>query len=223
MAGRNVQFAANGGSAEGYLATPEGGSGPGVIVIQEWWGLVPHIEDVTRRFADEGYVALAPDLYHGRSTVEAEEAHHLMEGLDWDRATAEIVGAVRHLRESEGAAKVGLIGFCAGGALLMVAAARDGADAYASFYGFPRGGPAAELDRIEAPGIIFFGEQENVFSIPDAQAFAERQRERGREAELLVYPDAGHGFFNDTRPAYREGPARDAWARTLALFERHLR
>jgi carboxymethylenebutenolidase len=220
-----VTFESSRGEAEGYLARPdapgEGGGRPAVVVIQEWWGLVPHIEDVSRRLAEEGYIALAPDLYHGKTTVDDEEAHHLMEGLDWGRAAAELAGAVHHLREAEGATSVGVVGYCMGGALTMVAAAGGGVDAYASFYGFPPEG-AADVEGTEAPGILFYGDQEDVFSVPDAQAFAERQRERGRETETVVYPDAGHAFFNDTRETYREHAARDAWARTLELFRRHL-
>ena len=212
------------GEAQGYLARPdspaEGGGRPAVVVIQEWFGLVPHIEDVARRFAGEGYLALAPDLYHGQTTVEDEEARHLMEGLDWPRAAAELAGAVRHLREDEEATSVGVVGFCMGGALTMIAAAVSDADAYAAYYGFPPEG-SADVEGIEAPGLIFFGEHEHAFSIPQAQEFASRQRERGREAEV-VYPDAGHGFFNNDRDEYREHAARDAWRRTLELFGRNL-
>ena len=88
--GEMVEFPSNGHGASGYLAVPPSGSGPGLIVIQEWWGLVPHIKDLVGRFAEQGYVALAPDLYHGKSTAEAEEAMHLMKGLDWGRAAREI-------------------------------------------------------------------------------------------------------------------------------------
>jgi carboxymethylenebutenolidase len=221
-----ITFESSQGQASGYLVSsgvPRGAGRPGVIVVQEWWGLVPHIEDVARRFADNGYLALAPDLYHGKSTVDAEEAHHLMEGLDWARAAAELAGAVGHLREKEGATSVGVAGFCMGGALTMIAATGDGVDAYASFYGFPPA-EAAAVDEIEEPGIIFFGEEEEFFSVPAAQAFAEHQREKGREAEVVVYPGAGHAFFNDTRTdVYRQDAATDAWARTLDLFGRHLR
>jgi carboxymethylenebutenolidase len=184
---------------------------------------VPHIKDVAARFAAQGYVALAPDLYHGKSTLEAAEAQHLMEGLDWGRAAKEIAGAVRYLREVEGATRVGVTGFCMGGALTIIAATQPGVDAYVAFYGFPPAG-AAPVERIAAPGILFFGEKEEYFSVPDAQAFAEGQRKRGREAEVVVYPGAGHAFFNDTRPeAYRKEAANDAWRRTLDHFGRHLR
>jgi carboxymethylenebutenolidase len=110
-----------------------------------------------------------------------------------------------------------------GGALTVIAATQPGVDAYVAFYGFPPAG-AASVERITAPGVLFFGEKEEHFSVPDAQAFAANQRKRGREAEVVVYPGAGHAFFNDTRPeAYRKEAANDAWRRTLDHFGRHLR
>jgi carboxymethylenebutenolidase len=218
----NVTFSSDAGQASGYLARP-GKAIPGIIVLQEWWGLVPHIKDVAGRFAAQGYIALAPDLYHGKTTVEAAEAEHLLKGLDWARAAKEIAGAVRHLREVEGATKIGVVGFCMGGALTIIAATQPGVDAYAAFYGFPPAG-AAPLSNIAAPGILFFGEDEPFFSVPDAKAFADGQRKRGREAEVIIYPGAGHAFFNNERPeAYRKDAANDAWRRTLDLFGRHLR
>ncbi|RMG06618.1 MAG: dienelactone hydrolase family protein [Planctomycetota bacterium] len=204
--------------AEGYLTGPASAEGaPGVVVLQEWWGLVPHIKDVCERLAREGYVALAPDLYHGKSTVEAEEAQHLMEGLDWGRAVAEITAAVKELR-SRGCPKVGVVGFCMGGALACLAAAKSGVDAAVAFYGFPPDKEA--MDAECPPTLIFFGEHEEFFSVPDAQAWA-----KGRPGcEVVVYPGAGHAFFNDTRPeAYHESSAQDAWKRTLDHFARHLR
>ena len=218
----NVTFSSEGGQASGHVARPGKGA-PGIVVLQEWWGLVPHIKDVAGRFAAQGYLALAPDLYHGKSTLEAAEAQHLMEGLDWGRAGEEIAGAVRYLREVEGATRVGVTGFCMGGALTVIAATQPGVDAYVAYYGFPPKGAAA-LDRITAPGLLLFGQEEPFFSVPDAQAFAERQRTQGRQAEVVIYPGAGHAFFNDTRPeAYRKDAANDAWRRTLEHFGRHLR
>lgn len=212
-----TRFATAGGSAEGYLVRP-GADKIGVVVIQEWWGLVPHIKDVAERFASLGFVALAPDLYHGKSTVDAEEATHLMKGLDWGRATQEIAGATLHLRKTEGCSKVCVVGFCMGGALTVIAATLPGVDAYAAFYGFPPQG-AIDLDKVKIPGRIFFGEKEDHFSPPDAQRFAETQRSRGIDTEVTIYENAGHAFFNDARPeAYRQPAANDAWRRTLALF-----
>ena len=220
--GEPVQFTSSRGEAGGYLARPAAAPHAGIVVIQEWWGLVPQIEGVADRFAALGYVALAPDLYHGQSTVEAEEAHHLMEGLDWSRAAAELAGAVAHLRAAEGVSSVGVVGFCMGGALTLIQAADPGVDAYVAFYGFPPAG-SAQLDAITAPGLLIFGEHEHVFSVPDAQAFAAGQRAKGLEAEVRIYPGAGHGFFNETIAAvYHEPSAHDAWARTVDLFARQL-
>lgn len=215
--GKLVEFPAGGARASGHLAAP-----PGVIVLQEWWGLVPHIEDVAGRFAREGYVALAPDLYHGKKSLEAAEAQHLMEGLDWARAVEEIQGAVAHLR-GLGCPKVGAVGFCMGGALAMLAAAQAGVDAAVAFYGFPP--PPNPLDKQCPPTVIFFGEKEGFFDVKAAQAWAERQRSMGvADTEVVIYPGADHAFFNDTRPeVYREADAKDAWQRTLRHLQRHLR
>jgi carboxymethylenebutenolidase len=220
--GKIVNFSSASGPADGWLVRPGPGR-PGVIVVQEWWGLVPHIKDVASRFAAQGYVALAPDLYHGKSTVDAEEASHLMQGLDWGRAVEEIAGAVRYLRDSEGVDRVGVVGYCMGGALAILGATLPGVDAFVAYYGFPPAG-AANLDAITAPGVIFFGENEGFFSVPDAQAFAGRQRAKGRECEVVVYPGAGHAFFNNERPeSHHPQAANDAWRRTLDHFGRHLR
>lgn len=208
------------GTASGYLVGPSGGGAAGVVVLQEWWGLVPHIKDVCGRLAGEGYLALAPDLYHGQSTVEAAEAQHLMEGLDWGRAVSEITAAVGYLR-SQGCQKVGIVGFCMGGALSVLGSAKTSAAAVCAFYGFPpdKGAVAGAC----APTQIFFGEHEDFFSVPDAQAWAAKQRGLGRESAVHVYPGAGHAFYNDTRPeAYHEASAKDAWGKALAHFSRHL-
>ena len=170
----------DGRSAHGY-ATGPADARAGVIVIQEWWGLVPHIADVADRFAALGYRALAPDLYQGKATVDADEASHLMGALDFGRAAQEIAAAAAHLR-STGCARVAIVGFCMGGALTVIAATQPGVDAYAAFYGFPPSG-AANLDAIQIPGLIFFGEKETFFSITDAKAFAEKQSGRGIATE----------------------------------------
>src|SRR5579871_4953633 len=187
--GSMATFASASGQAQGFLVQPKARAG--VVVIQEWWGLVPHVKDLAGRFAQAGYAALAPDLYHGKTTVEAEEAQHLMEGLDWGRAAGEIASAAKHLREVEGVEKVGAVGFCMGGALSFIAATQGSVDAFVAFYGFPPKG-AAPVEKIAVPGLAFYGESEGFFSIPDTKAWAEAQRKKGIEAEVVVYPGAGH-------------------------------
>ncbi len=216
-----ISFPSAEGEAQGYYARPGQGV-PGVVVMQEWWGLVPHIEDITTRFAAQGYLALAPDLYHGKQTVEAEEARHLMQGLDWRRAGAEIAATVGYLRK-QGATRVGIVGFCMGGALAILGAAQTNVDGYVSYYGFPPAG-SVNLANVRAPGLFLFGEHENRFSIDEARTFAESQTKRGFPTEMVIYPGAGHGFFNDTEPGkYRPDAANDAWRRTLAFFGERLR
>jgi carboxymethylenebutenolidase len=212
-----VEFQAGKARAQGFLSAPAG-----VVVLQEWWGLVPHVEDVAGRFAREGYLALAPDLYHGKKTLEAAEAQHLMQGLDWARAVEEIGGAVAHLR-ALGCARVGIVGFCMGGALSLLGAATAQADAAVAFYGFPP--PPNPLGKKCPPSLVLFGEDEGFFDVPAAKAWAAEQRKLGvADTEVVIYPGAGHAFFNDTRPeAYHTASAQDAWKRTLRHFQQHLR
>ena len=221
--GITVEFQTLRGPACGYVMGMVHGKGrPGVIVIQEWWGLVPHVRDVVNRFAHEGFDALAPDLYHGKSTVDAEEAHHLMETLDWPRAVDEIGAAVDYLRNDARSPRVGIVGFCMGGALAVLAAHHPGVNAYASFYGFPPD-PSAILP-ITVPGALFFGEKEDVFSVPNARAFADAQARAGIPTEVVVYPGAGHAFFNDARPeVFHPVAAKTAWSRTVAHFNKHVK
>ena len=215
-----ITFPTARGPAEGYL-TGAGARRPGLVVIQEYWGLVPHIKEVADRLAREGYVALAPDLYHGRTTVEEEEASHLLSELDWGRAVEELRGGVAELRERQGCTAVGVIGFCMGGALTVLAAQDPGVAVYAAFYGFPP--DPTKLGAVNAPGIIFFGEEEGYFSVPNAQSFAEIQQRKGIPTEVIVYAEAGHAFFNDTRPeAYRPKAAAAAWDKTIELFRQYL-
>jgi carboxymethylenebutenolidase len=218
-----VTFATPYGPAGGYLTGRQAGR-RAIVVIQEWWGLVPHIVDLADRLAREGFMALAPDLYHGKSTVEAEEAHHLMVGLDWERAVAEIAGAVAYLEEREGASSVGVVGFCMGGALTVLAAQDPAVSSYVAFYGYPPTPKEAPPRQIAAPGLFIFGEREDTFSVEDAEAFAAAQTAKGVATSLVRYPGAGHAFLNDTRPqVYRPEAAKDAWAKMLEHFRSTLK
>ena len=225
MAGRMVEFASNGAKAQGYLATPASGGGPGVIVIQEWWGLVAHIKAVADRFAAAGFVALAPDLYRGESTQKPDDAGRLMMALDIDRAARDLEGAVAYLLSRPGVAprKVGVVGFCMGGQLALATACRSASvGACVDFYGVH---PNVKLDfaKLGAPVLGLFAERD-AFVTPEVARKLERDvRAAGKNIDVHVYPGADHAFFNDTRPdVYNREAATDAWNRTTQFFRRHL-
>jgi len=222
-----VSFARNGEQTDGYLALPAGGGRhPGVIVIQEWWGLVPHIKDVADRFAREGFAALAPDLYHGRATSEPDEAGKLMMALRLDEAAKDLDGAVRYLlaHEATSGQKAGIIGFCMGGGLSLYEACHnaEAIGACVDFYGVFEGSDS-QLDRLQAPLLGIFAENDAWAPPEQVRALKARLDELGKRSEVHIYPNADHGFFNDSTPAgYKADAAQDAWKRTLAFFREHL-
>jgi carboxymethylenebutenolidase len=247
--GENVTFQANGSNTPGYLARPRAGqtaltgaagrssSAParGVVVIQEWWGLVPHIRDLADRFAGEGFTALAPDLYHGKTTKSPDEAGKLMMALNIEQAARDLGGAIDFVSNLLGADRaaagasgarggpVGVVGFCMGGALsLFAACSNPSVGACAVFYG---GHPnvKADLASLRAPVAGFFAGRDTFVS-PAVVADLDRQLTAlGKRHEFHTYPDAAHAFFNDQRPeVYDAAAAADAWARTLAFFRREL-
>jgi carboxymethylenebutenolidase len=216
--GEMVTFPSNGHTCDGYLA----GEGPGVIVIQEWWGLVPHIKDVVDRFAAAGFTALAPDLYHGSSSTEPDGAGKLMMGLNLEQAAKDLDGAVALLQQRSGRSKVGVVGFCMGGGLTLVLAARrpDAVAAAAPYYGvIPWASAQPDWSAIEARIVGEYAENDG-FAGPDAVRALEAQLQGlGKDAVLHIHPGCEHGFFNDTRPeVYDAAGAATAWARTLELF-----
>jgi carboxymethylenebutenolidase len=222
--GEMVQFPANGKPGTGYLARPRH-AGPGVIVIQEWWGLVPHIKHVADRFAAEGFVALAPDLYHGETTKSPDQAGKLMMSLRIDETEQELAGAVNYLlgRSEVSSQKAGTVGFCMGGALSLFAASKNpDVGACVVFYGgHPKVTP--DLARLQAPVLGLYAGRDT-FVTPESVRELERTLGAlGKRAEMHIYPDADHAFFNDERPeVYNEAAARDAWRRTIAFFRQEL-
>lgn len=226
MAGQMVEFSSNGGTTSGYLAPSAQGKGPGVIVIQEWWGLVPHIKNVCDRFAAEGYTALAPDLYHGESTKSPDEAGKLMMALRVDQAEKDLRGAIQFLMSHESTAgdKVGTIGFCMGGALSLYAASKNPqVGACVVFYGIhPNVKP--DLANLQAPVLGIYAENDGYVTPAVVHDLEARLKEHGKSAEMHIYAGRDHGFFNDTRTeVYDEGDAKDAWRRVLKFFGEHLR
>jgi carboxymethylenebutenolidase len=224
--GEKVSFPSNGHTCEGFLASPPSGNGPAVVVIQEWWGLVPHIESVVKRFAASGFLALAPDLYHGRTTKSPDDAARLLMELDAKRAVGEIIGAGEYLmsRPDCSSSNFGVIGFCMGGALAQAAATRsETVGAAVSFYGgFKRVEPAWE--NLQSPILFIYGESDSGVPASQGIELEKKLRGMGKMADAVIYPGAGHAFFNDTRPeVFDPEAAEDAWNRTVGLFRQHLR
>lgn len=217
--GDMVTFRSNGGTAQGYLAD---GGGPGVIVIQEWWGLVPHICDVADRVAAAGFTALAPDLYGGRSSTEPDEAGKLMMSLNLAQAAKDLSGAVDLLQERTGRTKVGVMGFCMGGGLSLVLACQrpDAVAAAAPFYGvIPWANAQPDWAALTATVEGHYAELDGFFTPAAAQELETTLRGLGKTATLHVYPGTDHAFFNDTRPeVYDAGASATAWQRTLDLM-----
>jgi carboxymethylenebutenolidase len=226
MHGSIVSFHANGHMAEGYLSLPPGGTGPGVVVIQEWWGLVDHIKALADRFAAAGFVALAPDMYHGEKTTSPDQAGKLLMALNISHAGKDLRGAVTYLRGHPAVAprKVGVLGFCMGGQLALFAAQEHGdiVDAAVDFYGIH---PKVTIDpaRVKPPVLGHFATRDKSVPIESARALAKAVNSAGGSFTIHEY-DADHAFFNDSRPAVFDAEAANlAWTRTLAFLRSRLK
>jgi carboxymethylenebutenolidase len=197
-----------------------------VIVIQEWWGLVPHIEDVANRFAAEGFVALAPDLYHGEKATGPDQAGKMMMALSIERAEKDLRGAIAFLRRQPGVtgAAVGTIGFCMGGALSLFAASKNSdVGACVVFYG---GHPNVKPDipSLQAPVLGIWAGQDGFVTPHVVSQLDEQLTTQGKRHEFHTYPNAQHAFFNDSRPeVYDASASADAWQKTLTFFLRELK
>ena len=227
--GRHVTFTRDGVTGEGYLALPASGSGPAVIVIQEWWGLVGHITDVADRFAAAGFVAFAPDLYHGQAATEPDEARKLLMELDLARAGEELCKAAAYLltRADVTSSTVGTVGFCMGGSLsIWSGTLSPDISACVGFY------PGASWERHAPNWANFRGKQAQIHCAEGdgtsaAPGIQEARREieaAGGQCALFDYPGTGHAFFNDDRPeVYDADAAQAAWARTTQFLRAQLR
>ena len=230
MSGTMVEFPANGTAAGGYLAVPDGGRGPGVVVLQEWWGLVPQIKGVCDRLASEGFVALSPDLYHGEMAehTEMDRAGELMTSLPPDRAARDMSAAIDHLLSLDATTgnTVGVIGFCMGGMLTLLIAAQEGDRVAAAvpFYGAPLGDGAPDWSGLTAAVEGHLAENDDFFPPEAINALGAELREVGRDVVFHVYEGTGHGFANEENPlgTWDEAAAATAWARTLAFLGAHL-
>jgi carboxymethylenebutenolidase len=206
----------------GYIARQSNAEAqPGVIVLQEWWGLNDHVKEVADRFAEQGFVALAPDLYHGVTTTEPDEARKLAMELGMRDAVGEIEQAIAYLKSRPFVdGKVGVVGFCMGGGLVLQTAANsDVADAAVVFYGQPLS--PAQAREVSAPVLSLLGSADSI-PVSGLEAMHAAFDEAGIENAYQIYEGAQHAFFNDTRPSYDAEAAADAWTRTLEWFRTHL-
>jgi carboxymethylenebutenolidase len=221
---QNVQFPSNGGHAHGYLAVPESGSGPGVLVIQEWWGLTGYIAGVCDQLAAEGFVALAPDLYGGTTTHDADEAGKLMTDMPVEDAVRDLSGAVDFLitHEAVTSSAVGAIGFCMGGGFVLLLANKLGLKVSAAvpFYGVGTAVPDS-YSAITAKVQGHYAEKDDFYPVADARQQEEQIRsESGTEVEFFYYP-AGHAFHNQENllGTYDAEQAELAWGRAVEFLK----
>jgi carboxymethylenebutenolidase len=226
MAGRMVEFPSNGDSASGYLSTPAAGPGPGLVVIQEWWGLIPQIKHTADRFAEAGYSALATDLYHGHAIglQEPDEAAKALMALDMQRAARELSGSVDFLLSS-GKARgetVGCVGYCMGGGLAVaLAASHQKVKACVDYYGSPT--EDTDLSRVGAKVQGHFGTLDHFTSEEAVDQLAARLSAAGVEHTFYSYEGCDHAFANEDRPeVYQKAAAELTWQRTLDFLRSEL-
>jgi carboxymethylenebutenolidase len=223
---QNVTFTSNGNQAHGYLAKPSSGSGPGLIVVQEWWGLDDHMADIVDRFAGEGFVTLAPDLYGGRVAHDTDTAGKYMSELPAEQAARDLSGAVDFLLgdESVTSSKVGVVGFCMGGAFALALATQQGdrIGAAVAFYGV--GAVPSDFSGVTAPVLGHYGERDQFYPVDQARAQEQQMNDQTQSSVEFHYYDAGHAFHNDKDQlgTYDEAAAKLAWSRTVEFLRVNL-
>jgi carboxymethylenebutenolidase len=228
--GETVSIASKGESAQGYLALPASGRGPGVMVVQEWWGLVPQIKDVCDDLAREGFVALAPDLYRGEIAehTEMDKAGHLMSTLPIDRAARDMGAAVDFLRGNDAVTgdQVGVVGFCMGGMLALVVAAQQGdkVGAAVPYYGTPFGDSPPDWSGLTAAVHGHYASDDPYFPADEVRALEAELKGMGKDVRLEVHPSCGHAFTNPANVFGTYDPELTAstWASTVTFLHDEL-
>ncbi len=224
---QNVTFPSNGGEAHGYLALPPSGAGPGVIVIQEWWGLTSHIGAIADRLAGKGFVALAPDLYGGATTHDADEAGALMQALPLASAARDLGGAVDFVlsRPETTSSTVGAIGFCMGGRFVLTLAAQEGERVSAAVPFYPVGPDLPDLSGIEAAVQMHIGSSDAFMPVDAARGVADKVRSESKVTPQVHEYPAGHAFVNDENllGTYDPEHAAVAWGRAVDFLKEHVR
>ncbi len=223
MYGENIDINGD-GRYRGYLSISKGGTGPGVIVLQEWWGLVGHIKEVADRFAEAGFTALAPDLYHGESAVEPEEAGKLMMALNIEETELILRKTIESLMKHPAVAglKVGVVGFCMGGQLSMFAACSNpNIGACVNFYGIhPNVHP--NFGNLNGPVLGFFAEHDAYAGPEQVKVLDKALTNADKEHEFHIFAGRHHAFFNNERPAFEKKAADEAWTRMIDFFRQNL-
>ncbi|HEY7915552.1 MAG TPA: dienelactone hydrolase family protein [Acidimicrobiales bacterium] len=228
--GEIIDFPSNGTTGQGYIAYPANGSAatPGIIVLQEWWGLVEQIKRTCDRFAGAGLTALAPDLFEGTTVplTEPDEAGARMMALDMGSVAKDLSGAVDELIRRTGRPTVGVIGFCMGGGLALVLATQrpDAVKAVVPAYGLiPWPDARPDYTALDAAVLAHAAARDEMFSVADARSLEAELTALGNQVEVHVYPDVGHAFFNEDRPeVYDRESAELLWDRTVAFFRQQL-
>src|SRR5262245_9937496 len=226
-----VEFKSNGSLASGYLAKPKSGSGPGVLVIQEWWGLDDSLKQMADRLAAAGFVALAPDLYHGQVAghTRMDKGAKLMQALPPDRAGRDMSGAVDFLANHSAVTGkgIGVVGFCMGGMLSFIIAANrpDKVKAVVPFYGFPQGPAEPDWSKLTAAVSGHMAEHDDFFSPPAARALEAKLRGLGKDVTLTVHPGTGHAFMgpHNALGTLNEAVAKQIWPGVIAFLQKTVR
>ncbi|HWF31513.1 MAG TPA: dienelactone hydrolase family protein [Solirubrobacteraceae bacterium] len=218
----DIEFSSSAGDTHGYLATPKDECGPAVVVLQEWWGIEEHIRSVCDRLADEGFFALAPDLYGGETTTQPSEAEQKMMALSMEKVEPQMCGAAEHLAGLDGVegSGVGALGFCLGGGLAVWAAATCPkiTAAVTYYYVMPHGKP--DFANVKGPVLGHFGTADEFIKHDEAKALEAELRDAGVDVSFEYYDDAGHAFFNETDRlgTFDAAAATVSWERTVAFL-----
>lgn len=228
--GDMIEFPSNGHTAGGYLVTPPSGSGPGLLVVQEWWGLNPSLKQVSDRLGAAGFVALAPDLYHGELAGhdEMDKAAHLMNSLPADRAGRDTSGAVDYLSNHAAVVGkgIGVVGFCMGGALSFIIGANrpDKVKALVPFYGFPQGPMEPDWSKLVASVRGHMAENDTFFPPAAARALETKLRALGKDVTLTVHPGTGHAFMgpHNALGTLNESLAAEIWPQAITFLKETL-
>jgi carboxymethylenebutenolidase len=217
-------FEGDGMEVAAFIARPDDvEKAPAIIIVHEWWGLNPHIEDVARRFAEEGFIAVATDLFEGKTTKDAQEASKLMGALKEEDGLARLQVVLKQLRETPEVTSVGVAGFCMGGIYALLLACKANVDASAPFYGDVPADTSI-ISKLSCPILFIGAEKDQWITVEKMNRLDAALKQYGKEGEVRIYKGVDHAFFNDTRPeVYSRPDAEDAWKRVVEFFNKHLK